>query len=330
MNEGRWTAYTRWARQSRALLSFCLIGAIGAASIAIDASPRGVVAATLSSSWPLVPLALGSAVVIAAGEIDLSVAGAVSLYGMAGLFLASLGWSPPLVVASSLLLACVVSTFNAIAVVRYGVPALIATLASGLVCAGGALLLDSVLATAATAAVAGGGEPAVTRTLPVTYQLGLFRATSTWAIAAVITATFWRFFTLAGLRHLAVGLDPEAAMAAVLPVSRIRATAIVVSGLLAWVSSMLLHIGFQGGGWNPATGRGLELTAIVIAVLGGTRITGGTLDPIAVMLAAMLWQAMGQLQYVVPGLGPETQLLFTGTIVAAIAFIQARQRGAWL
>lgn len=314
----------------KTLLGICLIGAMGLATFAIGGNALGILTATLNSAWPLVPLAMGSALVIASGEIDLSVAGAVSMYGMLALFLANAGWPPALVVFASLLVGLAIASLNAVAVVRLGIPSLIATLATGLVCAGIALLLDSILTSSALDSLASDGNARVTRTLPAAYQLGAFRITYGWAIVVGLGLVAWRFFTLAGIRHLAVGLDREAATAAVLPVSRIRASALIASGLLAWLSSTLLQIGFQGGGWNPGAGRGLELTGIVVAVLGGTRITGGVFDPLAVMLAAILWQALGQLQYVLPGLGPETQLLFTGIIVAVVALMQARQRQAFL
>jgi ribose transport system permease protein len=298
---------------------------IFATSAAVGGSVTGVATSVFSAAFPLIPLSLGAAVVISAGEIDLSVAGAISMYGTLILLMSTAGLSPALALPSSLCLACAVGFLIGCLVVRFRVPSLVATLGVGMVCAGVALLFDGIVGRRAATAIAGGDVAHAVRTVPQAYQLGLFQLTGLWAGAAGATAIGWRYFTLSALRHLAVGMNRNAASLAALPVNRIRFQSFVGSSLLAWLTAMLLMIGFQGGGWNPGSGRGLELIAIVIAVLGGTRITGGWFDPIGLMVASVLWVSLSQLQYVVPGLGPETQLLFTGTMVVLVAIAQSRK-----
>jgi simple sugar transport system permease protein len=321
MSAGAWVSSWRL----RFLLAACLALTLLSTTVS-GGTARGSFAATLSSASPLIPVAMGAAIVIATGRIDLSVAGAISMHGTVILLFATLGLHPIAAYTVSFGFALVVGVSVSVLVVRLGIPSLIATLAASILFAGAALLIDGILIRTAVDRIGETGLIIATRTLPANYLWDFFGTPWVWALVIAIVAVFWRYQTLSGLRHLAVGFSASAATRAVLPVQRIASRAFLISSLSAWLTALLLMIGFQGGGWNPGAGSGMELTAILVAVMGGTNITGGTFDPFGVVVATLLWASLLQLQYVVPGLGPETQLLFTGVLVTLVAFSQSRRQ----
>lgn len=123
------------------------------------------------------------------------------------------------------------------------------------------------------------------------------------------------------MRHVAVGLDREAAKLAGINVRVVRLRAFVLAALLVYISTMLFMIDYQGGGWSAATGRGFELAAIAAAVIGGTTITGGRFSPVGVAMGVGVWAALGHLCIMVRFLDPEHQNLAAGVLLIVVAFV---------
>jgi simple sugar transport system permease protein len=99
-------------------------------------------------------------------------------------------------------------------------------------------------------------------------------------LSAVIVAVIL-YRTVVGIRIRAVGLNPEAAAAAGMPVSRTMLLAFALSGALAGLAGAVQLTGVTYrlyGGSSPGTGY----TAIAVALLGGLR-------PLRVLIAALFF-----------------------------------------
>jgi general nucleoside transport system permease protein len=101
------------------------------------------------------------------------------------------------------------------------------------------------------------------------------------ALGAVALVGVLLFQTVPGFRIRAVGLNPEAASAAGLPVGRTLLLAFCISGALAGLAGAVQLAGVSHrvyGGSSPGTGY----SAIAVALVGG-------LHPVGVLLAALFF-----------------------------------------
>src|SRR5690606_6593724 len=80
--------------------------------------------------------------------------------------------------------------------------------------------------------------------------------------------------TVIGRHIVACGNDDRAAHLSGLDVVRIRTGLYVLSGVLSAVGAIIAMSWFLAA--RPDAGKGMELLAVTIAVLGGTHIFGGT------------------------------------------------------
>lgn len=122
----------------------------------------------------------------------------------------------------------------------------------------------------------------------------------------------------------AVGGDEANARRAGIPISRIKVSAYVISGLAAGIAGLVLAARL-GSGYTLA-GSGFELDAVVAVVLGGTSLAGGrggVLGTVAgVFLLALIANILNLL-----GVSPFVQQVVDGTvIVLAVALYTAGRR----
>jgi ribose transport system permease protein len=133
------------------------------------------------------------------------------------------------------------------------------------------------------------------------------------AVVAVAIASVVVRSTVIGRWFVAVGANPEAAVAAGLPVDRIRVATYVLASL-AYAFTGVILAGFVG---TPglAAGDGYLLATVAAVVLGGTSLAGGNGSVIATAGGAIF---LTQLSAVVLGMGapPSAQLILEGTIIA--------------
>ena len=255
----------------------------------------------------LAVMAFGVAIVIATGEIDISV-GSVSGIGA----LAFLGLAP--VVGSGLALlaalACgiLIGAFNGIFVALLGVPSLLVTLGTLFLFQGVGYAVTSGFAFAATKAVrqeflynavGGGGFAGV-------------NASVIWSILVLAVLQLVVFETSVGNRILAVGGDAVSSFSRGVKVSKIKFGVFVVSGLLAAFAGVLdaAFIGYADGSF----GATMELSAIAAAVLGGCRLTGGRISLIGTLLGAFMLSGI-QSFLILLGVQPQWYILVVGLIV---------------
>ncbi len=251
------------------------------ATLANPAFARPVnLADMLASCAPALIIACGVALVIIAGEIDISVG---SQYGFLAAFMGVLA-SPthanlPVGASASLVLGAglAVGLVNGALVAFARIPSIIVTLG-----------MLTILRGATEVLLAGAwitDLPPGLRALGTDRFLGL--AWSVWMAGACVLIGLWvALRTPVGRRLYALGSNPEAARLAGLHAPALRIGAFgatgALTGLAALVSVPQLPVIESG------LGVGLELLVVTIVLVGGVSIRGGVGSLVGVALAAML------------------------------------------
>jgi ribose transport system permease protein len=249
--------------------------------------------------------AIGQTLVIQQRGLDLSVPGMITL---AAVLITKYpnGNADKLPAAVGLvLLACVVSGLvSGVAITRFGITPLVATLGVN------ALLLGTIYqitgGTATWSATSGLASFAVNRTAGIP-NTAIVAGATVLVVAAVMR------WTVAGRRFVAVGASPVAARAAGIRVRNYQVATYVLASL-AYGASGILLAGFLLTP-NIDAGNSYLLPTIAAVVLGGTSLAGGTGSVVATAMGALF---LTQLEQVVLGLGAaeSTKLIIQGSIIA--------------
>jgi ribose/xylose/arabinose/galactoside ABC-type transport system permease subunit len=264
-------------------------------------------------------LAVGQAVVILSGGLDLSI-GVVALFAavLAGLMSDPTQTVLPrlpigLAIPIALLAGVAFGVLNGAFAAFTRMPMFIVTLATSLVC-GSVILL-----------VSGGGaiEPEDPFWLGFGSAsiFGLPLPVFVWA-GVIVAASLWLKFTTSGRQSLFVGSAPMASLFSGVPVVRVRFIAYAICGLLAGAAG-LLFLARTGSIVPGAQGSSLVLDSIAAVVIGGISLRGGQgriIDSaIGVLVLATLTNLLA-LQLI----QPRSQSLFIGAVVLVAAWINVR------
>jgi len=237
-------------------------------------------------------IALGAAVVIATGGIDLSIGSVVCLAGIAvPWLLVEHGWSPWLVVPVVLSGSALIGLAHGLLVTRLRLQPFLVTLCGLLLYRGIARWMTSDASQGFGGDFAGLRSTALARfdvpglegyRLPATV---IPLAVIALAIAFVVSRTVW------GRWLLAAGRNESAARHSGVPVERIVTLAYVACSTLAGLGGMLFI--FDIGSAQPSDfGNFYELYAIAAAVLGGCSLRGGEVHVVGVLLGAATLQVL--------------------------------------
>ncbi len=214
---------------------------------------------------PLMILAVGQAVVIIGGGIDLSVGAIVSLVnavlvtlitpesGVGGVALA---------VAVGCAAGLLAGAFNGLCVAYLRLQPIVTTYATSFVFAGLALLVLPRPGGQLPRALTG-----FYRSTPLDIPLGVFVVVVLLLVWAGVRSS--RF----GQYLFATGSDADAAYTSGVPVSLVKFASYAAAGLLSALAALALTLGIGSG--NPRIGDAMTLDSIVAVVLGGTRLSGG-------------------------------------------------------
>lgn len=118
------------------------------------------------------------------------------------------------------------------------------------------------------------------------------------------------------------GNEPAARLSGV-PTGRVKLLAYGLSGLLAAVAGICQAAQEQQG--DPEAGMGYELTAIAIAVIGGTSLTGGRGGMVFTLLGAL---TIGYLEKIlsINAVAESHRLMLTGIIIIAAVLLQRSKK----
>lgn len=214
-------------------------------------------------------VAIGQAILMISGEVDLSVGSVFAITGVAfisAMDVLGLGVVPAMLLA--LLCACAVGLVNAMFTVKFRVPSMITTLGSMFIFRGITYLMTE------------GYSLSVPRELRedpliMAIKFRAFGINGAVVLLLILSALF--VFILARTRfgsHVhAVGGNAAAALANGVPPGAVKAKAFVLCSFLAGVSGVM--VACQEGSVYSTSGTTMELETIAAAVIGGCTLRGG-------------------------------------------------------
>ncbi len=209
-------------------------------------------------------IAFGMTLVIILREIDLSVGMNVAFSGCLIAWLTRRGVPIPIGGVLTLMVGSLLGVFVGVMRSRYLVPSFITTLALMTGLKGGALMIT-------------GGFPLTPfpqwySFLGGGYVLGVPFPALVLIVAFVVLHLLMNN-TAFGRAAYAAGGNPEAARLSGINVSRVRTSALALTGALAALSGIMLSARIMSG--TPTVAQGWELDIIAAVIIGGTSLAGG-------------------------------------------------------
>lgn len=227
-------------------------------------------------------VALAMTFVIVTGGIDLSVGSILGLVAiLLGVFWQNIGLPLPLAMFLGVIAGGVAGFVNGLIITRFGVPPLIATLAT--------LALYRGLAEGISQARSVRGYPEWFFTLGQGEFLGVPVQLWIFGLCAVVAAIILGLSTF-GRETYAIGSNAVASRFSGLRVDRALLLIYTASGLIAGLAAVIFVS--RVSTTRSDMGTGLELDVITAVVLGGTSIFGGRGTIIGTLLGLMLMQAL--------------------------------------
>jgi ribose/xylose/arabinose/galactoside ABC-type transport system permease subunit len=292
----------------RRRLVFVVVALVCLFALFIATHPRGfsvyVVTIWANQGVLLALAALSQFFVILVRGIDLSTGSIIALTNVAASFLVS--GSPSEVAAgivAVLLLGTLCGLLNGLVVVYGRVEPIVATLATGAIYGGVALMLRPVP----------GGDIDDTLGDLLTYDVyGV--PTSLIVLAIVVVAvTIPLRRTRIGLSMLAVGSGEASAFLTGVRIAAAKLVAFSLAGFFAALTA--LYIAFVTLTGDAAIGPTYTLNSIAAVVLGGVPLTGGVGAPILPVLGALILKTISSLMFFT-GIPPLAQSFFEGLVLA--------------
>jgi ribose/xylose/arabinose/galactoside ABC-type transport system permease subunit len=284
-------------------------------------------------------MAIGATVVIVSGGIDISVAGAYVLSGLAGAALLrafgsggpwseSPGWLVvPLTIAACLGTGTLCGTVNGLGVIGLKLHPFIITL--------GTMGIFRGVAFVTTKAQSIGGfhssfvDGFISRRVSLPWLLhgneSIYPIPLLILIAVALWGSFFLSGTVTGRKLLAIGGNETAARYAGLPVARLKATTYVLAGLTAGIAAMI-NIGYHGSA-SSGDGSGYELEVIAAAVVGGASLSGGKGTALGAVLGALIIRLIVD-GIVILDLDQNYSQIIVGSVIVLAAALD-RAQAAW-
>lgn len=223
-------------------------------------------------------VALPLALLIIAGEIDISVAAIMALSSVAMGVGAAQGVSTPGLVGIGLSTGLIAGAINGALVTIGRVPSIVATIGTMTLFRGGAyaVLGDRVLKDYPSSFAMFGQGYALG---PISIELALFVV---FAIAFALLLHYTRW----GRAIYAIGANPVASRCSGLAVDRYKFALFALTGLFSGLAAILLTS--RLGSTRPSIAQGWELEIISMVILGGVSVWGGKGTIAGVVLAALV------------------------------------------
>ncbi|WP_423209780.1 ABC transporter permease [Paracoccus yeei] len=223
-------------------------------------------------------IAFAMAMLIVAGEIDLSVGAIIALAStVMGLAMAA-GASTPVLVGLGLGTGVLCGAFNGLLVARFGLPSIVVTIGTMSLFRGiSYIVLGDGAFTGYPESFAWFGQGYVFWV--ITVELVIF------ALAALVFGVLLHR-TSFGRMVQAIGNNATAARFSGIRVERVRFILLLLTGLMSGIAAVCLTS--RLGSTRPSIASGFELEVVTIVVLGGVSILGGSGSILGVVLAAVV------------------------------------------
>ncbi|MEY4872103.1 MAG: hypothetical protein RLZZ563_1433 [Pseudomonadota bacterium] len=223
-------------------------------------------------------IAFAMAMLIIAGEIDLSVAAIIALASTAMGVAMTAGFGTPVLVLVGIGTGLVCGAINGFFVARLGLPSIVVTIGTMSLFRGiSYIILGDQAFTGYPDSFAFFGQGYLWWVF--SFELLLF------AIFAVI---YWALLhrTNFGRAVFAIGNNPTAALFSGIRVDRVRFILFLLTGLMSGIAAVCLTS--RLGSTRPSIATGWELEVVTMVVLGGVNILGGSGSIPGVVLAAII------------------------------------------
>lgn len=262
--------------------------------------------------------AIGAAIVIISGGIDLAPGAVIALTTVVkGYFFTQSHWSLAASASAGLLVGVAAGLVSSWLVVRVGLPPFIATLGVMGIWRGTAYIVTEARFYDLSAL------------LPRDWHVA--GVSIDWAGPIVMVVLALGFHVLMrgfqwGRSVFAVGGNETAALFSGIRVGRIKTTAYLISGLLAAVSGVVLAV-VQGQG-KADLANGYELDIIASAVVGGASLAGGRGSVIGAVLGALIFGVLRNALPQIPGATFYDRLIVGLAVIVIVVMDQVLVRRA--
>jgi ribose/xylose/arabinose/galactoside ABC-type transport system permease subunit len=260
--------------------------------------------------------AIGAAIVIISGGVDLSPGAVIALTTVVtGYCFVEAGWPLWASAMAGLAVGAVAGLVSSWLIVRVGLPAFIATLGVMGIWRGTAFIITQARFYDLSA-----------RLPPNWHVAGVSIDWLGPAVMIVLAGVFQLLMTRYqwGRGVFAVGGNETAALFSGIPVSRIKTSAYVVSGVLAAVSGVVLAI-VQGQG-KADLATGYELDIIASAVVGGASLAGGRGSVAGAVLGALIFGVLRNALPQIPGATFYDRLIVGVVVIVIVVMDQVLSR----
>ncbi len=312
------TAMPRFlARHGWALGVWALLGLLLAwYSTLIPRFGQFQVVSITKNSLPLIYLAVGQAIIVIAGGIDLSLGGLLLLSNVvAARFMEGQPLGVALLLAVAILVGlALLNGLVGLVIHRSGMPDIVVTLATSYIWSGLALwILPSP----------GGGTAPEMRWLFTGSPSGIG---GTWVtpgmmLALPVLAIYLVLRrTRLGLGLYAVGSHREAARLAGLDVARAKVAAYAFGGMLAGLAGLAMVALTGTGDPRFSVGANATLNSLAAVVLGGVALTGGAGSVIGAVAAAVILIMLNPILSAM-GIDPNHAQVIQGALIAGVMMV---------
>ena len=223
-------------------------------------------------------IAFAMAMLIVAGEIDLSVASIIALASTTiGLAMVA-GFGTPALVAVGLVTGVMCGAFNGWLVAGMGLPSIVVTI--------GTMSLFRGLSYIVLGDQAFTGYPDSFAFFGQGYVWWVFSVELTLFAVATVVFHILLHRTSFGRSVFAIGNNLTAALFSGIRVDRVRFTLFLLTGLMSGIAAVCLTS--RLGSTRPSIAMGMELEVVTMVVLGGVSILGGSGSILGVVIAAII------------------------------------------
>lgn len=223
-------------------------------------------------------IAFAMAMLIVAGEIDLSVASIIALASTAMGLVMSAGYGVPVIVVTGIITGVICGAINGVLVAGMNLPSIVVTIGTMSLFRGVSfIILGDQAFTGYPKEFAFFGQGYVFWV--ISFELFLFALTAVIFYVLLHRTNF-------GRAVYAIGNNPTGALFSGVRVARVRFILFLLTGLMSGIAAVCLTS--RLGSTRPSIATGMELEIITMVVLGGVNILGGSGKILGVVLAAFI------------------------------------------
>jgi len=251
--------------------------------------PNAVLILKYSSIYGIA--AVGAAIVIISGGIDLSPGAVIALAGVVcgGLFVEA-EWPLPAAMLAGLLMGVGAGLLSSVLIVAVRLPPFIATLGVMGITRGAAFIITEGRYFDLSARLIGGWRPLG---VPADWVAPLVMLGLAIVFQIMMTRFQW------GRAVFSIGGNETAALFSGIAIGRVKSSVYVLSGLLAAVAGVVLAV-VQGQG-KADLATGYELDIIASAVVGGASLSGGRGSVMGAVLGTLIFGVLRNALPQIPG-----------------------------